>query len=1082
MLKNVLPAKVSPPRLFDVVRRERLFALLDDNRGRPLLWIAGPPGAGKTTLVATWLETRSIPSIWYQIDAEDADPAALFDHLARGLGSVAPESDAVLPRFSAEHLGEVNAFARLYFRALFASLPPGAALVLDNYQDAPEGAPLHEIVQECARQAPRGGTIVAMSRTDAPPSFVAFTANGSMTTIGWDHLQLTQEEVNAICAKRGVTEGWLVQALHQQSQGWAAGITLMLERLEHTDGNARELPSETRESVFTYFADLIFDQTSPQRRAILLAVAFLPRVSAELAVQLSGDAEAPLLLDELYRRRLFTDRRPGPDPSYQFHALFLDFLRARARTIFAPALLSERIALSATALQQAGNVEAAMDLNLAHGRWDAAQALIVDQADRLLRSGRRVTLRRWIEALPEALRTSHPALVHWHGRTVLQTEPEAGTRVLERAAALYRAAGDRAGLLECLTTLVSGAFLGFHALDAMDGWLDEYLEEIEHTSQFASVEAELRVYGTLCMALFHARPWHERLEPAYLRVEALLPLCTDPDVALGAALGALVVSGLSGDFERGDRFADMAMALAARSTASPSEAAWCYGQVGWLRFQEARYDEALDSIGRGLEIAEANALRVVRLALTLWKFTVEWRAVRWSVADATLAQAEAMSRPPYREVMHEAQIHLFRARQATHRGQRDEGAQRALRANQTAVRLGSRLQEVIFGLSGADILLELELPNEAAPLIAHVRALAERAPMFHCYRPVVRLLEARVAELCADGPAARAALAQALALARANNNRYYLRFGDWTMPRLFAQALQTGIEPDLVRELIPLFRLKPPADAPDLWPWPIRIVTLGRFDVYLSENRLEFPHKLPRKTLSLLKAIIAFGARNVSEQVLCDALWPDDDGDAAANALSITLVRLRRLLGMNEAIAHQGGKLSLNPELCWVDAQAFERRLAADHTATLETLELYGGAFLPEDQGEPWSVAARERLRGRFIDALSGCGAALESANDATNAIRCYLRGIEADPVVEGFHQGLMRCYEGTGRRTEAISAYRRMKQVLSVVLGVPPSETSQRLYRSLLEQQAAVDVVDEPAADVVNLAVHQAKRAPRGR
>ncbi len=33
-------AKISRPRLFNVVARERLFALLDSNRGRPLIWIA----------------------------------------------------------------------------------------------------------------------------------------------------------------------------------------------------------------------------------------------------------------------------------------------------------------------------------------------------------------------------------------------------------------------------------------------------------------------------------------------------------------------------------------------------------------------------------------------------------------------------------------------------------------------------------------------------------------------------------------------------------------------------------------------------------------------------------------------------------------------------------------------------------------------------------------------------------------------------------------------------------------------------------------------------------------------------------
>jgi ATP/maltotriose-dependent transcriptional regulator MalT len=38
----------------------------------------GPPGAGKTTVVASWLEKRGIPGIWYQVDAGDADLATLI--------------------------------------------------------------------------------------------------------------------------------------------------------------------------------------------------------------------------------------------------------------------------------------------------------------------------------------------------------------------------------------------------------------------------------------------------------------------------------------------------------------------------------------------------------------------------------------------------------------------------------------------------------------------------------------------------------------------------------------------------------------------------------------------------------------------------------------------------------------------------------------------------------------------------------------------------------------------------------------------------------------------------------------------
>jgi hypothetical protein len=49
MAKRIALAKISRTRISGVVPRERLFALLGANLRRRLLWISGPPSAGKTS-------------------------------------------------------------------------------------------------------------------------------------------------------------------------------------------------------------------------------------------------------------------------------------------------------------------------------------------------------------------------------------------------------------------------------------------------------------------------------------------------------------------------------------------------------------------------------------------------------------------------------------------------------------------------------------------------------------------------------------------------------------------------------------------------------------------------------------------------------------------------------------------------------------------------------------------------------------------------------------------------------------------------------------------------------------------------
>lgn len=1049
-------AKTSTPRLFGVVPRERLFARLDENRGRPLIWIQGPPGAGKTALAASYLDARGIPCLWYQVDDGDADPANLFHYLTIAAESFLGEIALPLPRLVAEHGTDLPAFSRSFFRELFRRLPAGIVLVLDNYQEVPRDASMHDIVRAAVGEVSPGSSIIGVSRFGTPGSFAQLIGGGVLFSLRWEALRLTLEETRALSEVRAVRDDWLVRALHQQSEGWAAGITLMLERLGQREADARELTIDTRESVFDYFASLLFEHTSEASRELLLSLSFLPYVSASMALRLTGREEGGALLEDLYRRNLFTDRRPGIEPVYQFHAMFRDFLQRRARTAKDPPGLLHLLRQSARTLADCGDVEAAIPLHFAAGDWTGAVPVILGAAHGLMKSARRQTLEAWIGALPSELLDANPRLLYWQGIAQVDGDPGVGLVTLSRARDLLSSSTDRVGRIQCLAALLKAAQLGHAAIPFADAWLGELLEQIEAADADGVAYEELATWSAIVAVLPLWRPWHALTTEARVRVQDLLRQQQDPTEALAAAASALVSDLTAGGLQQGEELVSLIEPIARDPRASPSARAWFLFGVAYLRFVQARYEDALCYFDLAIEVAEASGLKDALSDIRLYRVMVAFRTHGWDRTDAGLREIEADSPP--RRPMSLALLRIYQARRAHHYGRWTEAAELAVASDEAIRRVGAPQNLMSFGLFNAEVLIGAGRMDEARPLLRRSIDVIARSPELACWRPAAMLCEAFLA--CRENrlPACAALLTQALSSAGDGIGKYYLRYMECSMPPMFSLALCEGIQVELVQQLIRMFRLRPPADAPDRWPRPIRIRTLGRFEVEVNDKPLEFSRKVPKKTLALLKALVAYRHEDVPEQWLCDALWGDEEADAARQVLGVTVMRLRKLLGSDEAVGHQGGKVWLDRHLCWVDAWRFEAALEEPMRPERMRglLDLYAGSFLPEDDDQQWSVAMRERIRGKFIHALATHGQALEASCDLEDAARLYLRGIDADVVVEGFHRGLMRCYWRMGRLTEAVSAYRRLRQTLSAVLGVRPSAESEAIYRDVMRELAA--------------------------
>lgn len=1071
-LRDSFPAKISAPRIGDWLRRERLFRLLDEARQRSrTIWVSAPAGAGKTYLIASYLADRGLPGLWYQVDEGDADAASFFYYLGIAAERAGWPGEA-LPLLTPEYLPGLATFARNFFRELFGRLDRPGTVVLDNYQDAPAEAALHDLLAIAVSELPEGLTLIIVTRGDVPASLARERVHGHLEELHERDLRLTHNEISSLARRYGVEQfdAGKLHALQAETHGWFAGVMLLLKRAKDSGEPDAGLGRNDQAVVFDYFATELFDHLESATREFLMRTAFLRPVTASAARDLTGDEQAETRLDWLVREHYFVVCIGNSPPAYRYHPLFGHFLRNRARAAWSAGELADVCHRAASQAVAAGYTEEAIGLLNESGNRDALAKLLCDEAPSLLAQGRNQSLANWLELLPGEYMGHAPWPRFWLAMARLYSSPREAREIFMDVYHCFRSSDDVPGQYMAWVGMVSSLLVGLDDFRSLDAWLVELDDLRKRHPEFPSSGIECETTAIAFCARVHRCEKYQDVEAWGVRALEMARqegnLHLQVQILFYRGFHELVLRPSHHALETFQELEE----LSRPGTLRPIDRL----RITLLHAVHHNcmldHDRCRKAVENGLRIAEESGVLVLNVMLL---GQLGWQAVQAGDARRAAETLQCMEQclvtaSPWDRALY------YNLGSALKRLEGDlQEAESIRRCNlELLERLGESISENLGRFQMALIALEQGRLNEADELLQRVERFSAAMNAAHmrrhcCFaRTLIALQQGNANEALTN-------LRQGFSVTSEMGRYGYLIWPPGLLTRVCETALRHDIEVDAVQAFIRAYGLMPASTSIDLeqWPWPVRIYTLGRFSLVVDGEPVRFAGKGRIRPLELLRALIAMGGRDVGIERLCEALWPDAEGDSATQSFKTTLHRLRRLVG-ESALEVTEGRLSLNAGYCWVDIWALERRLGSleafleDTDADTDELEsgtrdlfsLYHGPFLSGEADTPWALATRERLRNRLLQLTENVVRRLGREGKCRRARALCESGLQLHDHCEALYRGMMGCQAANGDRGAALRTYERCRDVLMTGLAIVPDSSTEALRRAIEDDLVSFD------------------------
>jgi LuxR family maltose regulon positive regulatory protein len=362
--------------------------------------ISAPAGYGKSILAAQLVRRNPLPFAWLSLTESDNDPVHLVRSLVGRLDSIKPANRKIVEAARIPPQQNRKSLLPELLRRIQQAAPFG--MVIDDLQavTAPQSV---AVVRHLVENVPTGCQVVLASRTDPDIGVARLRLSDELLEIRADLLALDIDETAQLLDRAGLDlDEKAVGLLHSRTEGWSAGIGLIVRSLREENGghNLEEGFSGRWRYVADYFFEEVLSRQTRELRRFLTATSVTGRFCGQLCDVLLDRHGSDAVLRELDRTNLFVVALDDRQEWYRYHELFQGMLQAELdRT--EPSARQVLHGRAAAWHEEHGNLDEALDYARMSDDLDRTARIVCGHVEDYARYGTlenlRVRLEGWTE-------------------------------------------------------------------------------------------------------------------------------------------------------------------------------------------------------------------------------------------------------------------------------------------------------------------------------------------------------------------------------------------------------------------------------------------------------------------------------------------------------------------------------------------------------------------------------------------------------------------------------------------------------------------------------------------------------------